>query len=72
MSTATSTIRGEEATVVQLPMNVKGKKIHTAKDGSVGSRHAASVWSRLALVATSVVICTISLGVDHARGIALP
>ena len=50
-STVMSMIQGEAATAVQLPMSAKGRKISTAKGGSVTFWGSAGVWSRLALVA---------------------
>ena len=46
-----SMTQGEAATAVQLPMSAKGRKISTAKGGSVTFWDSAGVWSRLALVA---------------------
>ena len=56
-STATSTIQDVEATVVPLPMNVKRRKMPTAKEGSVGFKNTAGVWSRHILVATQFITC---------------
>ena len=63
-STAMSMTQGEAATAVQLPMSAKGRKISTAKGGSVTFLDSAGVWSRVALVAVPRVLCTTVLGIS--------
>ena len=62
-STATSTIQDEEATVVPLPMSVKRRKIPTAKEGSVGFKDTAGVWSRDIHVAAPFITCITMSGI---------
>lgn len=69
-----SMILDEEATVVRLPMSVKRRKMSTAKEGSVGLKHAAGVLSNHTLIATPVITCVVMSGVWPflARLAALP
>ena len=59
-----SMTQGEAATAAQLPMSAKGRKISTAKGGSVTFWDSAGVWSRLALIAVPMVPCSIILGIS--------
>ena len=59
-----SMTQGEAATAVQLPTSAKGRKISTAKGGSVTFLVSAGVWSRVALAAVPRVPCMTILGIS--------
>lgn len=63
MSTETSTIQDEEATVVPLPMSVKRRKMRTAKEGSVGIKDTKGVWIRHTLIVARVMTCITISGI---------